>query len=219
MNAKAIFINIVSAIKSCMPKVAFIGTSHISKQSLDEIRYTIKIFNPDCIAVELDARRYHALLHGQGRLSLSHGLTYLLLGWMQRYLGNKTGMMPGLEMITAIRIAQENNIKVALIDKDIAEIALKIKNISAWKKFVIFSKILGSLVIEKEKLDLTKVPDEKLIRKALSYMRKNMPDFYRILITERNEHMAENIKSLSKEYNKILVIVGAAHKIGLEKMI
>ncbi|MBW2996739.1 TraB family protein, partial [Candidatus Woesearchaeota archaeon] len=43
-------------------KLTIIGTSHIAKQSLNEIELAFQQKNPDIVAVELDRRRLHALL-------------------------------------------------------------------------------------------------------------------------------------------------------------
>jgi pheromone shutdown protein TraB len=67
--------------------------------------------------------------------------------------------------------------------------------------------------------DLSKVPEEKMIDEALSYMRKEMPMIYRILITDRNKYMAIWIRQLAKKHKKIVVVVGAGHRKGLEKLL
>ena len=39
-----------------------IGTSHIAKQSIDEITKRFNELNPDIVCIELDHKRLHALL-------------------------------------------------------------------------------------------------------------------------------------------------------------
>jgi len=40
-----------------------IGTSHIAKESMEAVKHYIETKKPDIVALELDARRAHALLH------------------------------------------------------------------------------------------------------------------------------------------------------------
>ena len=40
-----------------MVKIKIIGTSHISKQSVSEIKKAMIEFKPDIVAIELDAQR------------------------------------------------------------------------------------------------------------------------------------------------------------------
>ena len=40
-----------------------LGTSHIAKQSLDDVKRVIEEKKPDIVALELDQRRLYALLH------------------------------------------------------------------------------------------------------------------------------------------------------------
>ena len=39
-----------------------VGTAHVSKESIDEVRETIIANHPDVVAVELDLNRYHNML-------------------------------------------------------------------------------------------------------------------------------------------------------------
>ena len=42
-------------------EIKIIGTSHISKDSVTEIKRSIKEFEPDIVCVELDINRYKSL--------------------------------------------------------------------------------------------------------------------------------------------------------------
>jgi len=56
--------------------LVFLGTSHIAKQSLDEVKQYIEKEKPEIIAIELDAKRLPFLGHGQ-RKSLASWLELL----------------------------------------------------------------------------------------------------------------------------------------------
>ena len=38
-------------------KITLVGTAHVSKESVEEVKETIKTLQPDCVAVELDEKR------------------------------------------------------------------------------------------------------------------------------------------------------------------
>ena len=99
--------------------LTLIGTSHIAKQSLEEVNNAINKEKPDIIALELDKKRFFALTHNiKRKLKLSDikriglkGYIFNLIGaWIEKKLGKYVGVEPGSEMITAIRLAKKNKI-------------------------------------------------------------------------------------------------------------
>ena len=76
-----------------------------------------------------------------------------------------------------------------------------------------------NLVIKK--IDLTKVPSQKIINRIIKVVKKRYPNFYRVLIEERNQVMASNLYELMSlnQDKKILAIVGAGHEQDIIKII
>ena len=81
-----------------MVEIKIIGTSHISKQSVSEIKKVIGEFKPDIVAIELDAQRYVSLMNQKRRrINLKtasklgfFGFIFYLIGSMsQKILGNR----------------------------------------------------------------------------------------------------------------------------------
>ena len=109
-----------------------IGTSHIAKQSLEDVKEAIEGWKPDIVALELDKRRLYSLFRKPGKIRIYDikrigikGFIFSLIGaWAEKKLGDMVGVAPGSEMKNAIGLARKNNIKIALIDQDI-EITLK----------------------------------------------------------------------------------------------
>lgn len=204
-----------------MPEIIIVGTSHISRDSVNEARETILRERPDCVALELDPERFAALMQKKREKASIRNPTYFILNNLQTYLGGKTGVLPGSEMLAAIGAAREVKAKIALIDMDISEIMGRLDEIGRWQKFKLFFKLLaGLLPLPGQKdFDLSTVPEEKIIDEALRYMKKEMPLIYRILITDRNAYMADWVRQLAKTHKKLVVVVGAGHKRGLEKLL
>jgi pheromone shutdown protein TraB len=43
-------------------KIVLIGTAHVSKESIAEVKNEIESLKPDCVAVELDEKRYNSIM-------------------------------------------------------------------------------------------------------------------------------------------------------------
>ncbi len=206
-----------------------IGTSHIAKQSLDEVRAAINDGSPDIIALELDRRRFFALTSRkkqEGKLSIRNimkiglnGFIFSLIGeFAQKKLGKMVGVTPGSEMTAAIRLAKKKKIPLALIDQDI-EITLKRFSKSlTWREKMNFVVDIFRGVFSRKDLeldfDLRKVPEEKIIKKLIKEMEQRYPNVYNVLVRERNEFMAEKLAQIiaNNPEKKILAILGAGHE-------
>ncbi len=205
--------------------VIILGTSHIAQQSIEEAKDTIALESPDIIALELDLPRFKKLMSKQKESKiprLGKGFLFNLIGVLvEKYLGNKVGTSPGDDMKSAINAAKKNKIRIALIDQDIRITLQKLSKEFSWKEKLTLVKeiILAPFAKQKIKIDLTKVPEKKLINKMITDLKKKYPSLYKVLIDDRNKVMANNIKKLMKEYKKILVIVGAGHENDLAKLI
>lgn len=208
--------------------LTIIGTSHIAKESVEEVKNTILKEKPDIIALELDKKRFYSLLHKKKKrekINLYNifkigvkGFFFALLGaWAEKKLGTIVGVSPGSEMLQAIKLAKKNRIKIALIDQDIEITLKKFSKAITWKEKLNFIVDIFKAVILKERkieFDLTKVPDEKIIKKLIKEVKDRYPNVYRILVKQRNYIMAHNLFNLmqKKADKKILAIIGAGHE-------
>lgn len=202
--------------------VKIIGTSHIAKESIEEVKRVIEETKPDCVAIELDPKRFYALIHQRAegekrKIGLRYGLTIWLFGWLQQALGKSVGVMPGSEMLSAVEAAKAVNAKIVLIDKDIEEIFRGMMSAPLREKLKLFLGIFAA-PFAGERIDLKKVPEEKIVAEAMRYMKKELPGFYKVLVADRNRYMAEWIKRLESEFESVVVVVGAGHKKELERM-
>ena len=203
-----------------------IGTSHIAKQSLDEVKNIIEEEKPGIVALELDEKRLYALMHSKKeKISFYNifkvgfkGFLFSLLGaWAEKKLGEYVGVMPGAEMKQAVKLAGKNKIKLALIDQDI-EITLKrLSKTLTWReKWNFVVDVFKAVVLRQKEVefDLRTVPSKKLIKELIDKVKKRYPNIYNVLVKERNEIMAKRLVRLMKEKSdeKIVAIVGAGHE-------
>jgi len=101
-----------------------LGTSHIAKQSVIEVKKKIKEIKPDIIALELDKDRFLALtsknkeksFRKYKNLSFQSILFNFIGSYIEKKLSKNTGFLPGSEMKTAINLARRQNIEIELID-------------------------------------------------------------------------------------------------------
>ena len=215
-----------------MVKIKVLGTSHISQESVDQIKNTIKEFKPDIVAVELDPQRYQAIMSKRRRkMNLRNALKLGLFGFLfyiigsisQKVLGKKTGQQPGIDMKTGIVEAKKSGAKVALIDRDISVTLYRLsKRVPLKEKSkLVFYLLFGGFSKNKINLDLTKVPKDKLVHKLISELSHKFPGFYRVLVAERDTYMQNQVQLISHKFpdSKILIIIGAGHKEKMKKFV
>ncbi len=212
--------------------LTIIGTSHIALQSMKKVRETIEDTKPDIIALELDKKRLYAITHKTKtkirlrdirRIGIKGFIFNLIGAWAERKMGKIVGVKPGSEMITALKLAKKHKLKIALIDQDIEVTLAKLSKSITWKeKFNFIADIFKGIFFGKKELkklgiksmDLTKVPEKKIIKKLTQNVKKRYPSIYKVLIYERNKILAANLSHLMKHYpeSKILAIIGAGHE-------
>lgn len=212
-------------------EIILLGTAHISEESIEQVKETIKAEQADCVCVELDDARYKSLTEKnkweeldiikvikekKGFLLIAN----LVLASFQRRMGLNVGVKPGDEMKAAIETAKELNIKIEMVDRPI-QITLK----RAWAKNGLSgkSKILASLLgsaFSKEEISNEEI--EKLKQKSemdamLEEIAKEMPNVKAVLIDERDTWLGTKI--WEAEGKKVLAVIGAGHLNGTEKQI
>jgi len=211
-----------------MAEIRIIGTAHVSKESVREVQEAIAEFSPDVVAVELDATRYAALKKQVQEASVESVLeaktfTQLLVQWilayLQRKIGLDVGVEPGAEMKAAVEEAEARRISIALIDRDI-RITLR----RFWHSLSFFEKIkmLYALVasvasIDEQEIDVEELKKQDVIAVAMEEFRNFSPNGARALIDERDAYLAHQIRRLSLSHERILVVIGAGHKEGINR--
>ncbi|MFH0829850.1 MAG: TraB/GumN family protein [Candidatus Aenigmatarchaeota archaeon] len=204
-----------------MAKVSIVGTSHIAPASIDAAKETILRLRPDCVALELDAERWAALHQRQRAKPSIRNPMFWLLNSIQTSLGAHTGVLPGAEMLAAVDAAKQVGAQIVLIDMPIAETMGRLSAIGFWEKARLVLRLLAGLVPwpGREEIDLKNVPPEKVIDDALRWMKKELPALYKVMITDRNVYMVHWIRELGRKHERIVVVVGAGHKLGLERLL
>jgi len=217
-----------------MVRIVLVPTSHIASQSVKKVKDVIEKENPDCVAVELDMNRLMSFNKKQGtnmQAIRALGPTTFLVFWvmkkLQEWLGKQVGILPGSDMVTAVKVARQKEIKVALIDQNIAMTFNSIQKIPFREKakllwFLLRGVTLGWLLSKLGKgkeIDLSKLPPAEVIEQAMELLRKEFPYLHKALVVDRNKYMVKNIKHLATKFKRIVVVIGAGHHKGIEKLL
>lgn len=209
-----------------------VGTSHVSKDSLNKIKHVFAEFNPDIIGIELDRQRYQGMVSDQKtkapgistirQLGITGYLFALIGRLLQKKIGNLVGINPGSEMMLGAQLAKKNKLPLALIDQDV-RITLKnlSKKVKAREKWKIVWDVIKAPFSKKEKVkfDLSKIPSNELINRLMEELKKGYPGFYKVLVDDRNRFMAKQAFMIMKQNpdKKLMLIVGAGHDEGMNK--
>ena len=209
-------------------KITLVGTAHVSQESVEEVKETIRKIKPDCVAVELDEKRADSiknpsrysqldlvkvLKRKEGFLLLAN----LMLSSYQRRMGLNAGVKPGDEMIAAMNAADENKICCSLVDRPI-QITLK----RAWGKNSFFGKckLLATLLasaFSKEEIDpeeIEKLKERNEMDSMMDELSEYMPVIKEVLIDERDRYLASKI--WESEGDNIVAVLGAGHLPGVQ---
>lgn len=209
-------------------KIILIGTAHVSKESVEEVKQEIEEFKPDCVAVELDEKRYNSMMDPESWRNLDiikvlkrkEGflmLANLILASFQKRMGKNVGVKPGDEMMAAINCAKEKNIPFTLVDRPIQTTLRRAwaKN-SLWGKCKLLSSLIAS-AFDNEEISEDQIEQLKTGNEMDSMMKElsdYLPTVKEVLIDERDRYLASHI--WESEGNTIIAVLGAGHLPGVK---
>lgn len=207
-----------------------VGTAHVSKSSVQEVRDIIREETPDMVAVELcqgrfdnlkNERRFDSLdvaeilKKGQGLFVLGN----LLLSAYQKKIGESIGVKPGEEMIAAIEESKVLDAGLVLADRPI-DITLKrvIRQLKFRDKINALAAVLSFLFSKEEAEEISEETIEQLkehsvILDTLEDMGLKFPNVKKYLLDERDSYLAYKIGKAGG--SKIVAVLGAAHLEGV----
>lgn len=208
-------------------KIHLVGTAHVSKGSVEEVKKIIEEEKPDRVCIELDEGRMKSktkesswenmdikkiFKEGKGFLLLAN----TALASFQRRMGAQTGSDPGAEIVGAATLAKEMNIPVSLCDREI-QITFR----RAWAKSSLWNKckLLAALIsaaFSNEKIseeELEELKNEETLESMMKEMAKELPSVKEVLIDERDRYLASSI--YKAEGRVKVAVIGAGHTQGI----
>jgi len=223
--------NDIHTIERDDKQLIIIGTAHVSRHSAQLVSDTIASEQPDTVCVELCNNRLASIrdkdrwqnmdivkiIKEKKALML---FMNLLLAAFQKKIADKFGIKPGQEMINAIEAADETGATIVPADREIQITLSRIwRGMGIWEKTKLIFSILLSFgqSDEIEEADIEKMKHQDILQSLLSELKEDHPMIGEVLINERDQFLAESIRSAPG--NKIVAVVGAAHVPGILKYI
>lgn len=211
--------------------ITLLGTAHVSRHSAEQVEFLLRSGEFNCVAVELCEARHFALSNPdslaemdlmqvirEGKASMI--AANLAMGAFQQRLADQFGIEPGAEMRAALNTAQELDIPVVLIDRDIGTTLKRTAHsLSWWRRWALFSGLIAGLV---SKDDVTEDEVESLkqgdmLESTFAEFAQDREDLYRPLIAERDTYMATRLMETHQagDDKKTLAVIGAGHLKGI----
>ncbi len=199
--------------------VLLLGAAHVIDLNAS-IRQTLDGRVLDGIAIELDRERADALFApdaSERPRARGVPLVARLWGHLQRRLGAELGGGAGEEMKAAASVARERDLPLFLIDDPIrSTLSSLLAGLSVRERVSLLAgAVLGlfvpTRVVQREMDRYVEDPAE-----FASELRRASPTLAKVLLDDRNEHMADRLANLrARGYGRIAVVVGDAHLPGL----
>jgi len=204
-----------------------VGTAHVSRESTELVRKVIAAAQPDVVCVELDTGRYEALSrpdrfeHLDLRELIRHRqlatlMANLVLASYQRRLGGSLGVVPGAELLEAVRAAEERGVRVELCDREVrATLRRAWHALSLWRKLQLATLLSASLFESPEigEEELRELRRRDVVSEIMRELGESMPALKRVLIDERDAFLARRIRQA--QGRRVVAVVGAGHVEGM----
>lgn len=225
----------VTTVEHLGKTLHILGTAHVSKASVEEVRHAIETLAPDTVCVELCASRHAALTDVERWKKLDifkvfrEGKTLFLLanlavGAYQRRLGQELGVMPGAELLAAIEVARTRGIEVVLADRDVHTTLKRTwASVGFWKKNKLLAGIIASLFEGRSKRgevagsttaqDIERLKEGPQLAEMMQELARVLPEVGRPLIDERDRYLVSKVREAPGPV--VLAVVGAGHVRGM----
>ena len=211
--------------------VILVGTAHVSQESVEIVKLVIEQEHPDGVCVELDPKRFEAISHPNRwesldlkeiirKQQLSTLMVNLVLASFQKRLGDKLGVLPGMEMLEAIRMAEKHNVPVILSDRDVRVTMRRAwRNTPFWRKSLLVSSLMLSIfdTTEVSEDEIRNLKKQDVLSEMMKELGEEVPTLKVALIDERDRFLAKKI--VEAPGKRTVAVVGAGHVAGICQII
>ncbi|MCJ2519888.1 MAG: TraB/GumN family protein [Candidatus Thermoplasmatota archaeon] len=197
--------------------ITLLGVGHVFDIG-PRIRDEILTRKPALVCLELDEGRFRAL---QNRELRKRGLTlYNFVSLFQQRIAQRYGAHVGEEMLAAWEAASELGVPISLIDIDSMITWRRLRaSMTPFEALKLLVSTLGAVFIRKERIEREL---DRYQADSTGFMRafgKSYPSIKRVLVDERNEHMASRLRELHRRYGDVIALVGDGHVEGLRTLL
>jgi pheromone shutdown protein TraB len=205
--------------------ITVIGTGHV----FDLSAALLNIFEekePEIVGVELDPQRYQAILLRNTDPTAYHAakkklpLVYTMLAQFQESMAEQYGVNAGDEMLSAVHYAQSHQLPVAFIDTNAQQLFTHMWNTMPFsEKFKLLISGITGFFVSKKRVEQELKNYQQNFDSYLQEIGAKFPTIKRVLIDERNEHMAGKLVELHEKYQTIVACVGDGHVPGISQLL
>ncbi len=197
--------------------LTLLGVGHVFDLA-PSIRDAIHRRAPKVVALELDPARFAYLMNRQGRpVRVS---VFALLAQFQSRIAEEYGVQVGDEMVAAAKAAREIGSELALIDQD-SRVTLG----RAWQsmsfaervRLVVFA--VSGLFVRRTRVEAELDRFYQDERGYIEQFARELPTVKRVLIDERDAHMANALRQLHAAKGEVVAVVGDGHIEGLGRLL
>lgn len=211
-------------------QIIIVGTAHVSEQSAATVETVIKEQSPECVALELCEPRLQAIRNPNRweetdifnviRSGRSYVLfAQLVLASFQKRVAQKLGIRPGEEMLRALGVIDQYNLKTALIDREVRTTLKRAwAKTSWWASTKLMFSMCGSLFSKQEEIsaeEIERLKSQDALTTIIEEFSEMLPGIKSVLIDERDLYMVKKLTDLP--YSKTVAVVGAGHVPGMLK--
>jgi pheromone shutdown-related protein TraB len=207
--------------------IVLVGTAHVSKESITLVKEVIESEKPDTVCVELCESRYQSIVkkeqwENKNIVTVIREkkafllLSNLILASFQKRMADRLDIKPGGEMIEAVECAEAIDAEVHLADRDIRITLMRAWYcLSLWKKIqLLFELLLSAGSMEEiSENDIEQLKEKDMLDAVINEIGQSMPELRTILIDERDQYLAEKIRSANGKH--IVAVLGAGHIPGI----
>ncbi|HKL77646.1 MAG TPA: TraB/GumN family protein, partial [Gammaproteobacteria bacterium] len=208
-------------------EITLLGTAHVSRASVEEVRHRIASGDYDAVAVELCPSRYRNLTQAdafenmdlfrvirQGRAGML--ASHLALSAYQQRLAEQLGVDPGAEMRAAIESAQDRELPLWCIDREVG-ITLKrlLWGVPWLQRFALIGGLLTSF-LSRERVsedEIERLKEGDWLESTFGEFADHSPKLFEHLVAERDRYMVARLRQETADETprKVLVVIGAGH--------
>ncbi len=197
--------------------IILVGVGHVFDIA-EQVRQIIIQHTPAAIGLELDRNRFHVLLaRDRGEELPRKGGA---LARFQERIAKDFGVEAGDEMLAGYKAAAEINAKLMLIDMDINIVLRRItKQMTRRERLKMFGSLFAMPFIRKKTVEREMERYSEEGETYLNEVGKAFPTVKRVLLDDRNVHMAKNLKKMEETYGTVLAVIGDGHVPGISRIL
>jgi pheromone shutdown protein TraB len=197
--------------------ITLLGVGHVFDLG-PSVRAAIRRRVPKVVALELDPARFAFLMNRSPRMGRPS--IFGLLAQFQSRIAEQYGVEVGNEMVAAANAAREIGCEVALIDQD-SRVTLS----RAWEEMSFQERVrlavfaLSGLFVRRRRVEAELDRFYQDERGYVEQFARELPTVKRVLIDERDAHMAGALRQLYTTKGEVVAVVGDGHIEGLGRLL